>query len=637
MLKKFSFIVICLLIAYAFWYSNQMGDISAGIAFFLLGMSGLEHGFKIFTGGYFSKLLYRATKSPIRCFSFGCIVTALFQSSTLISLISISFISAGLISLTQGMGIVFGANMGSTFSIWLIAGIGIKLKLSTYALPLLVFGVFFQLQKNNNLKGLGTIILSTGFLLLGIHYIKTGFEAGTADNNLLTLLGSNSSELSILQFGLYIVTGAVLTLIMQSSHALLVLLIAALSNEQISLLSAIAVCIGSNIGTTATTVVGALNANSNGKRLACAQVIFKLATAIIIIPLLPLLISFIEWIAITTGVAQNNTAIRLSLFHVLFNGIGALMLMPLMNCLSSYLQKFFVSAKEKYTLDIPLPEEKTEKALHLHPATLKHPEAALKALQKEVFHLYTNTIHIIGFSIYLKKSDLITHKDPITLINQAIPPWPKWGINKLYKRHIKGIVDDINDYAAQLSDENELNEIQTATLSSVKLASRNFSAAVKNARQLRKHLKRAIHSSDDDIKKQYQQIRLHIASVLQAVDNLCSDMQVGQTNRANLIKTSEKLKKELHRQDLQFSKQLDELIKKQKLNTYAATTLIHDNGHAMSICFGLLDGTAILFLGNTETELLSHENKLTTEIEKSGSLEYLYELITENQIQQQRK
>ncbi|MCK5293284.1 MAG: Na/Pi symporter, partial [Arcobacteraceae bacterium] len=177
MLKKIFLPTILMVLAYGFWLSPDFKEISAGVAIFLFGMLSLEEGFKAFSGGTLERILQKSTDKTYKSIGFGVMATTVMQSSSLVSVLTISFLGAGLIGLAQGIGIVFGANIGTTTGAWLVAGFGLKVKISAYAMPMLVFGVILIFQKSKSLKGIGYILAGLGFLFLGIHYMKDGFEA----------------------------------------------------------------------------------------------------------------------------------------------------------------------------------------------------------------------------------------------------------------------------------------------------------------------------------------------------------------------------------------------------------------------------------------------------------------------------
>ena len=150
MLRRIILPTILLVLSYGFWISPNFKEISAGVAIFLFGMLFLEDGFKAFTGGLLEKILQKTTSSTWKSLGFGVMSTTLMQSSSLVSVITISFLSADLISLAAGIGIIFGANLGTTTGAWLIAGFGLKVKISAYAMPMLVFGILLVFQKSRS-------------------------------------------------------------------------------------------------------------------------------------------------------------------------------------------------------------------------------------------------------------------------------------------------------------------------------------------------------------------------------------------------------------------------------------------------------------------------------------------------------
>ena len=141
MLRKILLPVILLVLTYGFWVSPDFKEIAAGVAIFLFGMLMLEDGFKLFSGGALERVLERATGSTLRALSFGIVSTTVLQSSSLVSVITISFLSAGLISLIGGVGIIFGANIGTTTGAWLVAGLGLKVNIGAYAMPMIALSI----------------------------------------------------------------------------------------------------------------------------------------------------------------------------------------------------------------------------------------------------------------------------------------------------------------------------------------------------------------------------------------------------------------------------------------------------------------------------------------------------------------
>lgn len=229
------------ILIFGFWVSPDFQEIAAGVAIFLFGMLMLEDGFKLFSGGFLERILDRATGSTLRSLSFGILTTTVMQSSSLVSVIAISFLSAGLITLTAGVGIIFGANIGTTTGAWLVAGFGLKVKIATYALPMLAISIVLVFQKSKYLRGAGFVLAGLGFLFLGIHYMKEGFEAFKDQFDLTRFAMTGFLGLIV-----YTLIGATATVVMQSSHATVVLIITALASGQITYENALALAIGAD-------------------------------------------------------------------------------------------------------------------------------------------------------------------------------------------------------------------------------------------------------------------------------------------------------------------------------------------------------------------------------------------------------
>ena len=233
------------------------------------------------------------------------------QSSSLVSVITISFLSAGLITLAAGIGIVFGTNLGTTTGAWLIAGFGLKVDIAAYAMPLLAFGVILIFQSSSVLKGIGYILAGIGFLFLGIHYMKEGFETFKGTINLAEYAVAGYPGLL-----LFTVIGIFATVVMQSSHATLVLTITALAAGQITYENALALAIGANVGTTITAILGSMSANEGGKRLAAAHLLFNVVTGAIAIVFIYQLVYLVDGLASVVGIANEDYTLKLAVFHV---------------------------------------------------------------------------------------------------------------------------------------------------------------------------------------------------------------------------------------------------------------------------------------------------------------------------------
>lgn len=590
MLNRLFFPSILLVLLYGFWVSPQFKVIAAGIAVFLLGMTYLEKGFKLYTGGLLESILQKTTDRLWKSFSFGLLTTALLQSSSLVSVIVISFLSAGLIGLGAGVGIIFGSNLGSTAGAWLLALFGLKVKLSAYGMPLLVFGFLLNSRHSSHVRGLGYILMGMGFLFLGIHYMKEGFD---------TL--SESIDLSQFQvqggYGLllYTLVGLVATVVMQSTNALMVLLLSALGSGQLGYENAIAVAIGSNIGTTVTAILGAIRANAQGKRLAAAHFIFNVVTGVLAMAMLSPLMALVDDIARLFGVAQQDYLIKLTLFHSLFNLLGILVLLPFLGPLVRWLDGLFIDDSSRSApLNLAEADDPAmERAVYLNPAVLSFPDAALRAMTRECGRLYRNTLELICYSIYLT-GDRVRESDNLAeLVDNWRRPDQPWRIKGLYIRHIKGIYADIIHFCGAL--EGSLPQAQAQELFALKVACRNFVQAIKHIKHIYSNMGTYIDSDNAQIRHQYNQLRLCLASVLKLIDTLGV-----RRNYDHIHEHAAQLKQALQAQDRQTHDTLNRLIRGEQVDSYMASSLLNDSAHVHDACTCLIDGAVIMLTRDQE-------------------------------------
>lgn len=503
MLKKILLPTILLILAYGFWVSPNIKAIAAGVAIFLFGMLALEEGFRAFTGGTLERLLKRSTSTTGRSVLFGVVTTSLMQSSSLVSVITISFLSAGLLTLTAGIGIIFGANLGTTTGAWLIAGFGLKVNIAAYAMPMLVFGVIFIFQSSKVLKGIGYVLAGLGFLFLGIHYMKEGFETFKDTIDL--------AEYAVAGYPgvlLFTLVGIFATVVMQSSHATLVLTITALGAGQITYENGLALAIGANVGTTITAILGALSANENGRRLAAAHLIFNAATGLIAIAFIFQLVQLVDAMASLVGIAPDDYTLKLAVFHSVFNLIGIAVMLPFLRQLVRVLMGWF-----------PEKAPVVDQPKYLSEASAEFPGTAMEAVRLETERVYQAAVRIILDGIGLKQEVVLSDSN----LEQTLAAQRRihsFDIDAMYERHIKGIYSAIVAFISetQFSRRDE----QTAQLQRLREACTDLVEAVKDTAQLQDNLVLYVSSDNADMRAFYNQLRLQIADVVRELEQMRS-------------------------------------------------------------------------------------------------------------------
>lgn len=540
-----------------FWFSSDAQEIAAGVAIFLFGMLMLEDGFKLFGGGALERILERATRSTPRAISFGIVSTTLLQSSSLVSVITISFLSAGLISLIGGVGIIFGANIGTTTGAWLVAGFGLKIDIAAYAMPMIALSIVLVFQKSKPLRGIGYALAGLGFLFLGIHYMKEGFDAfkDQIDLTRFALTG-------LLGLFVYSLIGTTATVIMQSSHATLVLILTALAAGQISYENALALAIGANIGTTITAIISSFGANFQGKRLALAHLIFNMATAIVALVFLAPLRDAVDWISDAVGIAPDDFAMKLAVFHTIFNVLGVALMLPLLTRLIAFLERWITE---------PVPD--VSRPRYLNEAADEFPQTLEIALRKEVLHLYENATALILHGLNLHRDQIFTADDVAAVVRASRSP-VEIDIDEDYERHVKTLYSAIVEFTTRAGDKRLAPEIAERVYALRDVAS-DIVQAVKSVKHLRKNILRYTIRPQNVVTELYDGLRTEIARIVLEVRKLgMADPE----NRSALWLDQERAR--IEEDARSTSNRIDALIRNGELSAAAATSFMNDSGYA---------------------------------------------------------
>jgi phosphate:Na+ symporter len=567
-------------LAYVLWLSPEFKEIAAGIAIFLFGMRSLEEGFKAFTGGTLERLLQFSTNRLWKSFAFGAVTTTVLQSSSLVSVITISFLSAEMLALTQGIGIIFGANLGSTTGAWLAAGFGMKVDIAAYAMPMLTFGVILVFNRSKVLRGSGYALAGLGFLFLGIHFMKAGFESFRTAFDLAEYAMSGLAGLL-----LFTAIGMLATVVMQSSHAAMVLIITALAAQQITYENALALSIGANVGTTVTALIGSIGASMDGRRLAAAHLLFNATTGGVALALIGQFSAAVEVGSAWLGIAADDHTLKLALFHTMFNLTGIVLLLPWAGRLAAFLE----ARLKAPTRTVVAPQ-------FINARMLEMPDAALEAARKELLHLFDNVFEIMA---------LVLHADPGGLRKgQALellasPPERIHDVDAddYYRRRVKPLHGVILDFLARLRTEG----VQSRQAFVLREASRHMLEAFKDLKHLQKNLLRFVVSPNPYLRREYVAIRKRLATLLAHLHTLTAHPDDDPSAALAALRAA------LAEHDIVDNGTLDELIRDKRISAENATSLMNDSSYTHNIATNLLDMAGALF-SPSKNPPLEHSN-----------------------------
>lgn len=349
-----------------------------GLGLFLLGMVIMTRGLKELAGDSIRRMIARFTNSLYSGITTGAVVTAILQSSSATTVTAVGFAGAGLLTLSQSLGIVLGANLGTTITGWIVALFGFQFKLGQLAFPLILLGVILNLFGKQRISAAGFALAGFGLIFIGIENLQGGMS-GLA-NNITPESFPPDTWLGRL-FLIFI--GVAITLVTQSSSAGVAMALTAVNTGTISLSQAAAMVIGFDVGTTFTALLATMGGSVAARRTGLAHVFYNIVTAIGAYFILPVYISF--WNQYWNSAGNASPEMALVAFHSLFNLLGILILVPFINQFSRLITGMIPEATNNQT-------ERLEESL------ITNPNVAIEACRStlaDVFQVNLKLMHKI--------------------------------------------------------------------------------------------------------------------------------------------------------------------------------------------------------------------------------------------------
>jgi phosphate:Na+ symporter len=439
----------------------NLWPVLAGLGLFLYGMNLLEQAIRLIGGRNFKKFLRRHTKNPVKAVFSGTLFTLILQSSSMVTLLVMSFAGAGIIGLRNGIGMVLGANLGTTLKGWVISLIGFKLNIGELILPFLAFGAILSVfAKNEKVNSSGKILLGISLLFLGLDFMKNGFEQFALN-----------ADLSFLQNkpGIFLVlVGALLSGSIQSSSASMMIFLSSYSAGLITLEQGFYLVIGGDLGTTVTAIIGSIGGNTIKKKVGLSQFLFNGLNAIVAFSLASVYAYIIANIfKITDGL------VSIVAFHSLLNLVGILLIVPFIKPFTSFIDNLIKPTMQSDTKFI----DKIEP---------NETEAAIEALEKEAkLFVYE--------SLAVSKSFL------------GISLGSTENINIQYNR-LKAYEAEITKFYIKIQQKSSREEDQSA-INGLVAAVRNAGASVKDIKDIKHNLDELKNVVSDSLFGFYEKIK----------------------------------------------------------------------------------------------------------------------------------
>ena len=298
------------------------------LALFLYGMKIMSEGLQKFAGDRLRKILTAMTTNRVTGMLTGVLITALVQSSSATTVMVVSFVNAGLLTLSQSIGVIMGANIGTTVTAWIISALGFKVDIAAFALPLLAFGIPLLFSQKSNRKSVGEFIFGFSFLFMGLSYLKNNAPDLSQNPDMLSFV-QDYTDMGFISILLFVGIGTVLTMIVQASAATMAITLIMCANGWISFELGAALVLGENIGTTITANLAALTGNTQARRAALAHLVFNVFGVIWVLCLFTPFTEAVSWfVENVMGTKDPAVAVsfKLSAFHTCFNICNVLIL-----------------------------------------------------------------------------------------------------------------------------------------------------------------------------------------------------------------------------------------------------------------------------------------------------------------------
>ena len=440
----------------------------AGLGLFLFGMLQLENAIRTLSSHSFRRFLRRTTSNPLTSMLSGTVITMVVQSSSMVGLMVLALVGAGVIPLFNAIGVVMGSNLGTTFTGWIVTTIGFKLNLSALAVPLMGLGalVAVALNKREHGKSWGLLAFGLGLLLFGLDGMKSSIEQLAQQVDLQMLKGY--------PLIVYMGFGVVFTALIQSSSATMMITLSALHAGIVDLPAAAALVIGADMGTTSTMALGSFQGSRIKKQVALAQIIFNLVTDLIALMLLRQILWVVE-----NQLQITDPLYSLVAFHSLFNLLGIALFTPFLKAFSRKIESFFKTD-----------DEDVREYINNVPVTMV--DEAMLAIKKESHRLILQSLELNLRNLKLEPASMRMPQRILDGLQDVFPS--RFSFNERYEA-IKKLEGEILEYAGDLQ-KNELTPMQGNYLHNLLSSVRHAVYAVKSLKDVRENFMSFRHAEN---------------------------------------------------------------------------------------------------------------------------------------------
>lgn len=557
------------------------------LGLFLYGMKVMSDALLDLAGDKMRSILASMTSNRVFAVFTGFLITVIIQSSSATTLMVVSFVNASLLTLFEAIGVILGANIGTTITAWLITILGFKVSMSSLALPLVGFGFLATFSKKENLKKWGGFIIGFAILFIGLQFLKDAVPDIKNNPEVLEWL-RNYTQMGYLSLLLFLGIGTVLTLVIQSSSATMALTLIMCYEGWIPFDMAAAMVLGENIGTTITANIAAIVANHNAKRAARAHLIANVLGVIWMLALIYPFLRLIDNITQTNSLSAFDSPlaipVAISAFHTAFN------------VTNTFFMIWFISLIEKIVIKLvpekPEPKKPIDEPKYLDKSSLNYNITLIDALLKESIHLFKNSIFdIIAHGLQVKPSVIKSNekiKHGTVHPNNQI----KAEVEAMYYQKVKTIYGKVIEYATKGQSHLNLTEEETIHVADIKVANRKMVEIIRDIKDLSKNISYYIDSDSKNMSEQYSKFRRKIIEVMRVIYLFRHTQEEDKRkHHQTLVELKEKAKASIRT----GSESINDLIRKDLVSPQMASSLVNDHNNVNDLIEKLISIAELLY------------------------------------------
>ena len=556
------------------------------LGLFLYGMKVMSDALMEVAGDKMRNILASMTSNRLFAVFTGFLITAVIQSSSATTLMVVSFANAALLTLTESIGVIMGANIGTTVTAWLITILGFKVSMSAIALPLVGFGFLMIFSKNKRRKQWGYFVVGFAILFIGLQFLKDSVPDIQNNKEALAFL-AKYTQLGFGSVLIFLLIGTILTVVIQSSSATMALTLVMCFEGWIPFDMAAAMVLGENVGTTITANLAALVANYHAKRTARAHLIFNIMGVIWMLILFYPFVNSVDWFVTRGGspsplVEATAIPVALSVFHTSFNIINTFILVWFVPIIAKIV---VILVPERMD-----PEKGIDQPMYLNTAALEYPQTGIRALFNESTRMLENSAYkAIAHGINVHRTDIESDKKIGEIIDQK--EVIDIDFDRIYYNQIKTIYNKIVEFGTLLQSNFALKKRKIELIRNILIANRHMVEIVKDMKRLHRNMSKYFNSDNYNIKMEYNDLRKMLLKVIREIREISESEQPDKH-----IKKLEKLKKKADKSDVLIDGSIQKLVKGNKISNEMATSLMNDSALTSKMIHKLANIAELLYI-----------------------------------------